>query len=45
MILVTIITMIALIPMFKNKLGLKSGMLLLVLYAIGIGMQFVLPSL
>jgi len=45
MILVTIITIIALIPMFKNKLGLKSGMMLLILYAIGIGMQFVLPSL
>lgn len=44
MILVTIITIIALIPMFKNKLGLKSGVLLLVLYAIGIGMQFVLQS-
>lgn len=45
MILVTIITIIALIPMFKNKLGLKSGMMLLALYAVGIGMQFVLPSL
>lgn len=44
MILVTIITIIALIPMFKNKLGLKSGILLLVLYAVGIGMQFVLQS-
>jgi cation:H+ antiporter len=44
MILVTVITIIALIPMFKNKLGLRSGALLLVLYAIGIGMQFVLPS-
>jgi cation:H+ antiporter len=44
MILVTIITIIALIPMFKNKLGLKSGVLLLALYAIGIGMQFVLRS-
>lgn len=45
MILVTIITVIALIPMFKNKLGLKSGFMLLILYAIGIGMQFVLPTL
>jgi cation:H+ antiporter len=44
MILVTVITIVALIPMFKNKLGLKSGILLLVLYAIGIGMQFVLQS-
>ena len=45
MILVTVITIIALIPMFKNKMGLKSGIMLLVLYVIGIGMQFVLPSL
>ena len=44
MILVTVITIIALIPMFKNKLDLKSGILLLALYAIGIGFQFVLPS-
>ena len=45
MILVTIITIIALIPMFRNKLNLKSGIMLLILYAVGIGMQFVLPSL
>ena len=45
MILVTVITIIALIPMFRNKLGLKSGILLLILYGIGIGFQFVLPSL
>lgn len=45
MILVTVITIVALIPMFKNKLDLKSGIFLLILYAIGIGMQFVLPSL
>jgi cation:H+ antiporter len=45
MILVTVITIIALIPMFKNKMGLKSGIMLLILYVIGIGMQFVLPSL
>jgi cation:H+ antiporter len=45
MILVTIITIIALIPMFRNKLGLKSGVMLLILYAVGIGMQFVLPTL
>ncbi|HEX5458084.1 MAG TPA: hypothetical protein VFX64_06835 [Candidatus Nitrosotalea sp.] len=45
LILVTIITIIALVPMFKNKLGIKSGVMLLVLYAIGIGMQFVLPTL
>lgn len=45
MILVTVITIVALVPMFKNKLGLKSGMMLLALYVIGIGMQFVLPDL
>jgi cation:H+ antiporter len=45
MILVTVITIVALIPMFKNKIGIKFGIMLLVLYAIGIGMQFVLPSL
>lgn len=45
MILVTVITIVALIPMFKNKLGLKSGVMLLVLYTIGIGMQFILPNL
>jgi cation:H+ antiporter len=43
MILVTVITIIAMIPMFRNKLGLRSGVILLVLYAIGIGFQFVLP--
>ena len=45
MILVTVITIIALIPMFKNKLGLKSGVMLLALYAVGIGMQFILSDL
>ena len=45
MILVTVITIVALVPMFRNKLGLKSGIMLLVLYGIGIGFQFILPSL
>lgn len=45
MILVTVITIVALIPMFRNKMGIKSGMMLLILYMIGIGMQFVLSSL
>jgi len=45
MILVTVITIIALIPMFRNKLGLRSGIMLLILYGIGIGFQFILPSL
>jgi cation:H+ antiporter len=43
MILVTVITIIALIPMFRNKLDLKSGIMLLLLYAFGIGIQFVFP--
>ncbi len=45
MILVTAITIVALVPMFRNKLGLKSGIMLLILYGIGIGFQFILPSL
>jgi len=44
MILVTVITLIALIPMFRNKLGIASGILLMLLYAIGIGFQFFIPS-
>ena len=43
MMLVTGITIIALIPMFRNKLDLRSGIALLILYAVGIGIQFVLP--
>jgi cation:H+ antiporter len=43
MILVTVITLVALIPLFRNKLDLRSGVLLLLLYAVGIGIQFVLP--
>ena len=42
MILVTVITIVALIPMFRNKLDLRSGIMLLILYAIGIGFQFVM---
>jgi cation:H+ antiporter len=45
MILVTVITLIAIIPILKNKLGLKSGVMLLILYVIGIGLQAILPSL
>jgi cation:H+ antiporter len=45
MILVTIITIVALIPMFRNKLDLRSGVMLMMLYAFGIGIQFVLPQL
>ncbi len=42
MILVTVITIVALIPMFRNKLDLRSGIMLLALYTIGIGLQFVM---
>jgi cation:H+ antiporter len=45
MILVTVITLIAIIPILKNKLGLKSGVMLLILYIVGIGLQAILPSL
>ena len=45
MILVTVITLVAIIPILKNKLGLKSGLMLLILYIIGIGVQSILPSL
>ena len=43
MVVVTVITIVALIPMFKNKLDLRSGIVLLLLYVVGIGIQFVLP--
>ena len=45
MILVTVITLVAIVPILKNKLGLKSGLMLLILYVIGIGLQSILPSL
>lgn len=45
MILVTVITLVAIIPILKNKLGLKSGVILLILYIVGIGLQAILPSL
>jgi len=44
MILVTVITIVAMIPMLRNKLDLRSGILLLALYAIGIGIQFFMPQ-
>ena len=39
-VLVTIITIIALIPMFKKEIGLKTGMMLLSMYVISIVIQF-----
>ena len=44
MILVTVITIIAMIPMLRNKLDLRSGILLLALYIIGITLQFYMPQ-
>ena len=44
MILVTVITIVALVPMLRNKLDLKSGILLLSLYIIGIALQFFMPK-
>jgi len=43
MILVTTVTIIALIPMFKREIGLKVGVMLAVLYIVSLGIQFVLP--
>jgi len=39
-VLVTIVTIIALIPMFKKEIGLKTGMMLLSMYVISIVIQF-----
>lgn len=39
-VLVTIVTIIALIPMFKKEIGLKTGMMLLSMYVIIIVIQF-----
>lgn len=44
MILVTAITIIAMVPMLRNKLNLRSGILLLALYIIGITVQFFMPQ-
>lgn len=43
-ILVTIVTVIAVLPMFRKKIGLRFGIVLLVLYIIGIFIQFLLPG-
>ena len=42
-VLVTVVTIIALIPMFKKEIGLKTGMMLLSMYVICIAIQFFLP--
>jgi cation:H+ antiporter len=44
MVLVTAITIIAMVPMLRNKLDLRSAILLLALYIIGITLQFFMPQ-
>lgn len=43
-VLVTVVTIIALIPMFKKEIGLKTGMMLLSMYVISIVIQFSLAN-
>lgn len=42
--LVTGITIVALVPMFKKEIGLRVGMMLAALYFVGIIVQFVMPQ-
>jgi cation:H+ antiporter len=42
-ILVTVVTIIALIPMFKREIGLKVGVMLAALYIVSLGIQFIIP--
>jgi cation:H+ antiporter len=44
LILVTTVTIIALVPLFKKEIGLKVGILLAGLYAISLFVQFLLPQ-
>ena len=44
MILVTVVTVIALIPMFKKEIGLKVGIGLAVMYVVSMIIQFLLPQ-
>ena len=43
MILVTVVTIVALIPMFKKEIGLKVGIMLTAMYVISLFVQFLLP--
>jgi cation:H+ antiporter len=43
MILVTVVTIIALIPMFKKEIGLKVGIMLAAMYIVSLIIQFLLP--
>ena len=38
-----VVTIIALIPMFKREIGLKVGVMLGALYVISLGIQFIMP--
>jgi cation:H+ antiporter len=42
-VLVTVVTIIALIPMFKKEIGLNTGMMLLSMYIVSMVIQFFLP--
>lgn len=44
MILVTTVTIIAIIPMFKKEIGLKVGIMLAIMYVISLVIQFLLPG-
>lgn len=43
-ILATLVTIIAVIPMFRRKIGLQFGFMLLILYIVSILIQFILPQ-
>jgi cation:H+ antiporter len=43
MVLVTIVTIIALIPMFKREIGLRVGIMLIALYIVSLTIQFLIP--
>lgn len=43
MVLVTVVTIIALIPMFRREIGLTVGIMLALLYVISMGIQFMIP--
>ena len=43
-ILVTIVTIVAVLPMFRKKIGLRFGMILLFMYIICIFIQFLFPQ-
>ena len=43
-ILVTVITIIAVLPMFRKKIGLRFGLILLFMYVVAIFIQFLFPG-